>query len=90
MVSLQFFYFVLPFFCISILKITKARLLNLFFTLVICEDDILAQSLKEDSRIDNEGDEEFSFDNKIPDDKVSEAKTEDSNVQGTDRVAYEK
>merc|ERR550534_1636387 len=49
---------------------------------VICEDDILAQSLKEDSRIDNECDEEFSFDNKIPDDKVSEAKTEDSNVQG--------
>ena len=73
------------------MKITKAYLLYLFsLTLVICEDDILAQSLKEDSRIDNEGDEEFSFDNKIPDDKVSEAKTEDSNVQGTDRVAYEK
>ena len=70
---------------------TEDHLLYLFFlTLVICEDDILAQSLKEDSRIDNEGDEEFSFDNKIPDDKVSEAKTEDSNVQGTDRVAYEK
>ena len=91
MVSLEFFHFILPLFCISILKTTKAHLLYLFsLTLVICEDDILAQSLKEDSRIDNEGDEEFSFDNKIPDDKVSEAKTEDSNVQGTDRVAFEK
>jgi hypothetical protein len=93
-VSLLFFHFVPPLFCISILKITKTHLLYLFsltlLTLVICEDDILAQSLKEDSRIDNEGDEEFSFDNKIPDDKVSVAKTEDSNVQGTDRVAYEK
>ena len=53
-------------------------------TLVICEDDILAQSLKEDSRSNNEGDEEFSFDNKISDNNNdSEAKTQDSNVQGT-------
>ena len=89
MASRQFFHFFLPLFYISILKITKAYF-HFSLTLVICEDDILAQSLKEDSRIDNEGDEEFSFDNKIPDDKVSEAKTEDSNVQGTDLVAYEK
>ena len=60
-------------------------------TLVICEDDILAQSLKEDSRSNNEGDEEFSFDNKISDNNNdSEAKTQDSNVQGNDRVAYER
>ena len=52
-------------------------------TLVICEDDILAQSLKEDSRSNNEGDEEFSFDNKIPDNNnESEAKSQDSTVQG--------
>ena len=51
--------------------------------LVICEDDILAQSLKEDSRSNNEGDEEFSFDNKIPDNNnESEAKCQDSTVQG--------
>ena len=52
-------------------------------TLVICEDDILAQSLKEDSRSNNEGDEEFSFDNKIShNNNELEAKSQDSTVQG--------